>query len=57
MTPNAPKLVVAHHLIPRYPERVRNFSLLLNGEQDITLDSQNQNWGVGQWAQTRSQIR
>ena len=57
MTPNASKLVVAHHLISRYPERVRNFSLLLNGEQDITLDSENKNWGVGQRTQTRSQIR
>ena len=54
MSPNATKLVVAHHPVPRHPERVRNPPLLLNREQDITLDSENQNWGVGQWAQTRS---
>ena len=47
MAPDTTKLVVAYHLVPRYPERVRNFPLLLNGEQDITLDSEHENWGVG----------
>ena len=37
MTPNAPKLVVAHHLIPCHPQSVCDFALLLDREEDVAL--------------------
>ena len=41
MPPNTPKLVIAHHLVPRDPKRIRDFSLLLDREEDVALYAKN----------------
>lgn len=42
MPPDAPKLIVAYHMIPSHPQRIRNFPLLFHREEDIALDSEDQ---------------
>jgi hypothetical protein len=56
MSPNTAQLVVAHTLIASHPERIGYLPLLFDGEQDIRLDTENEDRNIGEWGESFSEI-
>lgn len=56
VTPNTAELVVCHSGIPSQLESIRQLSLLLHGEQDITLNTKHQSGNIFQPLQTLCQV-
>lgn len=49
--PHAAELVIAHHLVPRHPQRIRDLALLLHREQNIALHAEHKRRRVRERAQ------
>ena len=50
--PHAPQLIIAHHLVPRDAQRIRDLALLLNREQYIALHAKDERWRVRKRAES-----